>query len=95
MGGENFANALDGENDGSPQKEERDGDSGEGFRASMAVGVSFIWGESGPAQTGPDDQGAEDVEGGLDAIGDQSVAVADHPGHDLNERHAGVQTRAD
>jgi len=50
---------------------------GDRFRLAVSVGMRFIWRTGREFQSAPNHERASDIEGGLDAVGDQDVGVAE------------------
>jgi len=94
MGREDFLDALDRDHAGGTEKRERDDEGGDRFRLAVAVGMFAVGGDDGDAQAAPDDEGGEDIGGGLDAVGDEGVGIADDAGGDLDNGECDIDSDA-
>lgn len=70
---EDFAKAIDGNEQARHEKKKRPGDRSEGFHFSVAVGVVGVRRAFGVFQCGPDEARAENIERGFQSIGKEGV----------------------
>jgi hypothetical protein len=61
----------------------------------VTVGMVVVGGKRGDFEPGPDDEGTDDVSGGLDAIGDEGVGIAEDASDNFDNGEHNVDGHAD
>lgn len=95
VGRADLVEGLDGDPEGRADNHGGDDESGEGLGLAVAVGMIRIGGTSGDVQAAPDDDRAEDVGEGFDAVGDEGARVAQEAGDELGAGERDVDDEAE
>ena len=95
MRDDDLAYALHGQTDGGGDDREGHGDGGQRLGFAVAVRMLFVRRLCGDFQAKPDGERAEDIERGLDAVGDERVAMAEDARDDFDEREEEIYGHAD
>ena len=82
-GGDELGDTVVGDEGAGHREDEGSDDGGEGLGFPVAVGVLGVSGLGGVFEGTPDQKRAEEIEKGLDAVGDQGVGPADQSSGDL------------
>lgn len=90
-GGDELGDAVVGNEGPGGRQNEGPDDGGEGLGLSVAVGVLGVGWLGSVLEGSPDQERAEEVEEGLNAVGDQGVGAADQSPGDLAGREEQVQ----
>ncbi len=85
-GGDELGNAVVGDEGTRDRQDESPDDGCKGFGFPVAVGVVGVGGFGGILEGPPDEQGAEEIEQGLDAVCDQGIGATDETTGDLPGR---------
>ena len=94
MRGGEGADALDGQGSAGAEDHQGAKDARHGLGFAMAVGVGGVGGDGGEFEAGPDEEGRNDVEEGLETVGNEGVGMADEAGGDLGGAEHGVEAHA-